>query len=150
MARRTKVTAIVFSTFVFLGISFLLARALTGTGGERSRVIAILKAQASGDAGSVLRQMPLCSRNPTCAQLTAERVARLKRPGRVQILNFEPSSQAAFVTLTGTARVVWRTTEKTFPVVQCVRVRREGPLSGGGVEIASISNPIGLEAKCGS
>ncbi|MEA2167300.1 MAG: hypothetical protein QOF76_600 [Solirubrobacteraceae bacterium] len=149
MKRRTKITAIVFGTFVFLGISFLLAQALTGAGGERSRVVEILRAQARGDAGAVLKLMPPCQRNPTCASVTAQRVQTLKRPGQVQILNFEPSAQAAFVNQTGSARVVWRTTEKTFPVVQCVVVRRQGPLTGGGVVVSSISNPIGLEASCG-
>jgi hypothetical protein len=33
--RVTLVTAVVFGLFVFLGISFLLARALTGQGAER-------------------------------------------------------------------------------------------------------------------
>jgi hypothetical protein len=34
------------------------------------------------------------------------------------------------------------------PVVQCVRVRREGPLTGAGVELLALSNPIGLESRC--
>jgi hypothetical protein len=44
--------------------------------------------------------------------------------------------------------VAWRTRDRRFPVVQCVQVEREGPLTGGGVEILSISNPVGLEAAC--
>jgi hypothetical protein len=149
VARRTKITAIVFGTFVFLGISFLLARALVGSGAERSKVLDILEAQARGDADAVLREMPRCERDPTCARVTRERVQRLRRPGEVEILNFEPSTRAAFTDQSGLARVVWRTPAKTFPVVQCVQVRRAGPLSGGEVEIDSISNPIGLEASCG-
>ena len=31
--------------------------------------------------------------------------------------------------------------------MQCVRVRREGPLTGGGVELLALSNPIGLEQQ---
>jgi hypothetical protein len=34
-------------------------------------------------------------------------------------------------------------------VVQCVKALREGPLTGGGVELLSISKPIGREASCG-
>jgi len=150
MARRTKVTAIVFGAFLFLGISFLLARALVGAGSERSKVLVILEAQARGDAAAMLAEMPPCRSDPTCARVTAERAALLKRPGEVEILNFEPSTQAAFTNQQGSARVVWRTPEREFPVVQCVIVRRKGPLSGGGVTIASISNPVGLEAKCGA
>jgi hypothetical protein len=93
--------------------------------------------------------MPRCGRNPACVQVTRARTARLRRPGDVEILNFKASTQAAFTNQTGTARVAWRTGGRRFPVVQCVQVRREGPLSGGGVEILSISNPVGLEAGCG-
>ena len=73
MRRVTLVTAIVFGTFVFLGISFLLARALTGPGAERDRVLDVVRAEA----------------------------------------------------------------------------RREGPLTGGGVELLAISKPIAGEASCG-
>lgn len=150
MARRTKVTAIVFGTFLFLGLSLLLARALVGTGNERAAVVDLLRAQAAGDADAVLEQMPTCARSETCARVTRERTAKLERPGRVEVLNFDPSTQAAFTNQTESARVAWRTEDETYPVVQCVVVRREGPLSGGGVEIISISNPIGLEARCGA
>jgi hypothetical protein len=48
----------------------------------------------------------------------------------------------------GTGRVAWRA-GGSQPVVQCVKARREGPLTGGGVELLAISKPIGLEAPCG-
>lgn len=147
MQRRTKVTAIIFGTFFFLGISLLLARALVGTGGERAIVVDILEAQARGDAEAVLAEMPRCARDATCARVTTERTERLARDGEVEILNYEPSTQAAFTDQTGTARVAWRA-GGSLPVVQCVIVRREGPLTGGGIEVFSISNPIGREAAC--
>jgi hypothetical protein len=140
--------AIGFGIFLFLGISFLLARALVGAGNERAQVLDVLRAEAAGDADAVLKLMPRCARNPTCASVTRERTGRLARPGKVEILNYQPSTQAAFVNQTGTARVAWRTQDKRFPVVQCVVISREGPLTGGGVEIYSISNPVGLEAGC--
>jgi hypothetical protein len=34
-------------------------------------------------------------------------------------------------------------------VVQCVKARREGPLTGGGVELLALSDPIRLDASCG-
>lgn len=149
MARRTRITAIVFGAFLFVGISLLLARALAGTGAERSKVLDILRSQARGDAAGVLSAMPPCRRNPTCARVTAQRTAKLHRPGKVEILNFKPSTQAAFTDQSGAARVAWRTQSRRYPVVQCVFVRRKGPLTGGKVEIVSISNPVGLEASCG-
>lgn len=150
MQRRTKITAIVFGTFLFLGISLLLARALVGTGDERAIVVEILEAQARGDAAAVLAAMPRCERDETCARVTRERTAELAREGDVEILNYVPSTQAALTNQTGTARVAWRTGEDGLPVVQCVVIERDGPLSGGGVEVLSISNPIGLEADCRS
>jgi hypothetical protein len=145
--RVTLVTAVVFGLFVFLGISFLLARALTGQAAERSRVVDVLEAQARGDASAVLRQLPACAREPACARVTRERVAQLQRAGKVQILNFRPSVRVTMTRRAGTARVAWRA-GGSLPVVQCVKALREGPLTGGGVELLAISKPIGLDSSC--
>jgi hypothetical protein len=48
----------------------------------------------------------------------------------------------------GTGRVAWRA-GASLPVVQCVKAQREGPLTGGGVKLLSISQPIRGEASCG-
>jgi hypothetical protein len=136
-----------FFVFVFLGISFLLARGLTGAGNERSKVLDVLEAQARGDADAVLADLPACRAEPACAQVTRERVAKLRRPGDLEILNYQPSVQVALTRQTGTGRVAWRA-GRSLPVVQCVRVRRDGPLTGGDVELLSISAPIGAEASC--
>jgi hypothetical protein len=136
-----------FVVFVFLGVSLLLARGLTGAGNERSRVLDLLEAQARGDADAVLADLPACRAEPACAQVTRERVAQLERPGEVQILNYQPSVQIALTRQTGTGRVAWRA-GRSLPVVQCVRVRRDGPLTGGDVELLSISAPIGGEESC--
>jgi hypothetical protein len=148
LRRVTIVTAVVFGLFVFLGISFLLARALTGEGAERARVSEVLRAQARGDADAVLEKLPACSREPACARVTRERVAQLERPGKVQILNYRPSVRVTMTRRSGTGRVAWRA-GTSLPVVQCVKVLREGPLTGGGVKLLAISKPIGLEASCG-
>ena len=96
MRRRPAVLIVVaFGVFVFLGISFLLARGLTGSSAERGKVLDVLEAQARGDAGAVLAQLPACRAEPACVQVTRARVARLRRPGAVQILNYEPSTRAA-------------------------------------------------------
>jgi hypothetical protein len=146
--RVTLVTAIVFGTFVFLGISFLLARALTGPGAERDRVLDVVRAEARGDADAVLKRLPACAAEPACARVTRERVAQLKRPGDIQILTYSPSMRVTMTRATGTGRVAWRA-GKSLPVVQCVQARREGPLTGGGVELLAISKPIAGEASCG-
>jgi hypothetical protein len=149
MLRRPGVlTAVVFGAFVFLGLSLLLTRGLTGAGAERSQVLDVLEAQARGDADAVLARLPACEREPACASSTRDRVERLRRSGEVEILHFQPSARFTLGRRVGSARVAWRAGE-ALPVVQCVRVRREGPLSGGDVELLALSAPIPSEASCG-
>jgi hypothetical protein len=145
--RRPRTFVIAFLVFVFLGVSFLLARGLTGAGNERSKVLDLLRAQARGDAGAVLADLPACRAEPACVQVTRERVAKLRRAGAVQILNYKPSVQVALTRQTGTGRVAWRA-GTSLPIVQCVRVRRDGPLTGGDVELLAISAPIGRQDSC--
>ena len=146
--RPAKLTAIVFGIFVFLGVSALLAKALSGAGGERAEVLEVLEAQARGDAEAVLERLDACRRQPVCVRLTRARVTKLKRPGTVEIVRYDPSVQVALTRQAGTARVVWRTEQERFPVVQCVKVRREGPLSGGRSDLLALTDPIGLQGSC--
>jgi hypothetical protein len=146
--RGARIILIVFGVFVFLAISALLARALTATGVERAAVLDLVRAQARGAEGTVLQQLPACAAEPACAAATRERTRRVRRPGEVRLLRFEPSVGLTLTRQSGIARVAWNAGGGR-PVVQCVRVRREGPLTGGGVELLSISAPIGGEASCG-
>ena len=146
--RRTRVLILVgLGAFFFLGISVLLARSLSATATERSRVLDIVEAQARGDAKAVLDKTPACARQPACVAATEGFVAKLKRPGAISILQYRPSIQLPLTRAVATGRVAWRAGAGA-PVVQCVRVRREGPLSGAGVELLAISAPIGNEAAC--
>ena len=80
--RRTRILILVgFGAFVFLGISLMLARALSATGTERSKVLEIVEAQARGDAKAVLDRTPACAREPACVASTEAFVAKLRRPG---------------------------------------------------------------------
>jgi hypothetical protein len=139
-----------FGAFVFLGITLMLARSLSATGTERAKVTEIARAQARGDAQAVLRRTPACAEEPACVAATDAFVAKLKRPGEVEILQYRPSVQLPLTNAVGTGRVAWRAGRDGLPVVQCVRVRRDGPLSGATVELLSISAPIGREASCPS
>ena len=149
MRRARVLIPLLFGLFVFAGLSLLLARGLAGSGAERSSVLEVLRAQARGDAAAVLARLPACGREPACAQATRERVAELRRPGRVQVLTYAPSTRLALTRKVGTARVAWRA-GGSLPVVQCVRVRREGPLTGGAVELLALSAPIALDGGCGT
>ena len=146
--RRTRLVIVIgFAAFVFLGLSGLLARALTGAGTERSRVLELVRAQAAGDADAVLAELAACREQAACAEVMRDRVRELTRPGRVEILTYRPSVQVALTGRTGLGRVAWRAGTSP-PVVQCVRVRRDGPLTGADVELLAISAPIGGEASC--
>ena len=148
--RRARVyIAVGFAAFLFLGLSGLMARALTGAGSERSEVLDLVRAQARGDAAAALDALPACRAQPACAAVVRDRVAELRRSGAVEILTYTPSVQVALTRRTGVGRVAWRASG-SGPVVQCVRVRREGPLTGAGVELLAISDPIGSEASCGA
>ena len=147
MRRARVLIPVLFGLFVFAGLSVLLARGLSGSGTERADVLELVRAQARGDADAVLARLPACRREPACAQATRDRVARLRRDGRVQLLTYTPSTRLALTRKTGTGRVAWRAGEG-LPVVQCVRVRRDGPLTGAGVELLSVSAPIPGEAGC--
>jgi hypothetical protein len=145
--RTRNLIVIGFLVFVFLGISALLARGLTGAGTERSRVLDLVQAEARGNADAVLAALPACRAEPACEQVTRDRVRELRRAGEVQILTYTPSVRIALTRTTGTGRVAWRAGESP-PVVQCVRVRRDGPLTGGDVELLAVSAPIGGEESC--
>ena len=147
--RRTRVLIIVgLGVFFFLGISVLLARSLSATATERSRVLDIVEAQARGDAKAVLDKTPACARQPACVAATEAFVAKLRRPGAISILQYRPSIQLPLTRAVATGRVAWRAGADGFPVVQCVRVRRDGPVTGATVELLAISAPIGREASC--
>jgi hypothetical protein len=148
LTRLQRRLLIAVGVFVFLAISLLLTKAFVGAGAERAKVVDLVRAEARGDAAAVLAQLPRCRADATCAQLSRARTARLRRPGTVQILNFVPSVQVAMTDRAGTARVAWRTDRRQFPVVQCVRVERKGPLTGGGVSLVSVSDPIALDGSC--
>ena len=147
MRRARVLIPLAFAVFVFGGLSLLLARGLSGSGTERGLVVDLVRAQARGDAPTVLARLPACRREPACAQTTRERVAALRAPGEVQVLSYAPSTRLALTRRVGTARIAWRA-GAALPVVQCVRVRREGPLTGGAAELLSISAPIPGEESC--
>ena len=147
MRRPAVVTAIAFGVVVFLTISLLLARGLSGAGIERAKTLEVLEAQARGDAAAVLARLPACRREPACVTVTRTRVRRLRRPGEVEILAFQPSARLTVTRAIASARVAWRVGEG-LPIVQCVRVRREGALEGGKVELLAISAPLPRQSSC--
>jgi hypothetical protein len=146
--RRSQLYVLIgLAVFLFIAVSAMLARAFSATNTERSRVLEIARAEAHGNAGAVLRATPACAAQPACVAATRDFVPKLVKPGAVEILQYRPSVNLPLTSQTATGRVAWRA-GTNLPVVQCVRVRRQGPVSGAGVEVLSVSAPIGNEAAC--
>ena len=111
-----------------------------GARADRRRHRALAGARAARGAGARRRarrsstSCPRAARSPPARPSMRDRVRELTRDGEVEILTYTPSVQVALTTRTGLGRVAWRAGQLR-PVVQCVRVRREGPLTGADVEL---------------
>jgi hypothetical protein len=146
--KRTILIAI--GVLLFLAISAGLARFLTTDNLEREKDVALIKAEARGDAPSMIRQLHGCASNPACVATQRENAAnpRLRRAGAVKILSLASATANSPGGATGKTRVAWTVLGQT-PVVQCVDVRRTGSaLTGVDVKLLSLSRPIPNEADC--
>ncbi len=133
---------------LFLAISALLARFLSVENAERDDLVALLQAQAQGDAPAMLNQLSGCREIPSCAAVAQADAARLHRPGSIKILTLTSPTAYSLTGATGTTRVAW-TVIGTLPVVQCVRVRRTGnAITGVSVRLLSIGPQIPGENDC--
>ena len=121
---------------------------LTGSGNERAEVLALRARPGARRRRSGARPAARLPRaSPPARTTTRDRVAELRRPGAVQMLTYTPSTRLALTRKTGTGRVAWRAGDG-LPVVQCVRVRRDGPLTGGAVELLSVLGPDRRRGGC--
>jgi hypothetical protein len=133
---------------LLLAIGTLLARYLSTENVERDDILAVLQAQARGDAARELELLGGCRAHPACAATVRASAAALKRPGEVKLLSIKSPTAGSPIAVTGTTRVAW-TVIGRLPVVQCVVVRRTGDaLQGLGVTLLSLSAPIAGEADC--
>ncbi len=129
-------------------IGALLARYLFTENVERNDILAVLRAQAHGDAPRELALLDGCRAKPACVASVRASAVRLRRPGTVKILSIKSPTAGALGETTGTARVAW-TVIGQLPVVQCVVVHRSGnALQGLHVSLRSLSAPIENEADC--
>jgi hypothetical protein len=145
-----RIVLIALGVLLFLAISAGLARFLTPDNLEREKDVALIKAEARGDAASMIRQLHGCSRNPACVATQRANAAdpRLRRAGAVKILALSSATANSPTGATGRTRVAWTVIGK-LPIVQCIDVRRTGnALSGVHVELLSLSRPIDNEADC--
>ena len=150
MRRPSRILLLALGVVAFLLISFALARVLNANGAERSAIVALLEAQASGDADALVARLDGCARQPACRATQRANAARLRASGRVELVRLDASTSFSLGGTSGVARVVWKTPARTT-VVQCVDVHRGGDVVGGlSIELRALSRPIGHEAPCPS
>jgi hypothetical protein len=145
LARRRRLLLIsVPAAVVFLAISFAVARFLTTEGRERDAVYALVRAEAAGDERAVLRRLAGC--DAACAAAVHGFLPRLadgRRPAAVKIARIDSATAYSLGRAEGWTRVVWVRDPKARPVVQCVRVRRNGsPLTGRSVSLLRVRAPL--------
>lgn len=145
--RRLAVAAV--AALAFVALCVVLARWLATENREREAVLALVRAEARGDAAAVARRLKGCSPDPRCRARVATIVARVRRPGTVKILRLDSGTAYAVGSATGTTRVAWGIVDRGLPAVQCVVVRRDGSLlAGHSITLLRLSRPIGRESSC--
>jgi hypothetical protein len=135
---------------LFLAISAWLARFLTTDNLEREEDVALIRAEARGDAAAIIGRLENCRARTSCVATARQNAAdpRLRRSGAVKILSLTSATANSPGGETGKTRVAWTVIGQT-PVVQCVGVRRTGSaLTGVDVTLLSLSRPIPNEADC--
>ena len=134
---------------VVLG-SVAVARFLSVENAERDADLALIEAEARGDATSMLDQISGCRASTVCVSSVRANVdnPRLRRRGAVKILALSSPTAYSLGGATGKTRLAW-TVIGTLPVVQCVDIRRTGNfVTGIHVHVIGLSAPIANNGKC--
>lgn len=148
--RRLYLALIILAVVLFLAVSTLLARVFSVEGAERSAVTELVQAEARGDAAAVAGRLYGCGTQPGCRARAAVLAGSLRRPGKVLILQIQPSAGFSLGSTQGVARVAW-TVGSRAPVVQCVEVHRAGnALSGLSIRLLAMGGQIKGSADCPS
>jgi hypothetical protein len=133
---------------LFLAFSALLARYLATENAERSDVLALLRAEAAGDSGTMIARLSGCAQHAGCVAQARRNAATLRRRGSVKILTLTSQTAHTLTSSSGVTRVAW-TVIGRLPTVQCVGVTRTGNfLTGLSVTLTSLGAPIQGEADC--
>ena len=150
MRRPARILVLALALLAFLAVTLALGRVLSANGAERSAILALVEAQARGDAAAMIDRIEGCARRPACVETARENASELRSPGRVELVRLDASTSFSPAGSDGVARVVWKTPSRTT-VVQCVDVHRGGDvLSGLTIELRALTRPIGRESSCPS
>jgi hypothetical protein len=150
MSRRLRIVLITAGVLLFIVLSGVLARFLSVENTERDAELALLGAQASGNAQSMTNQLSGCRKSPSCLATVKANASnpRLRRSGAVKILALQSPTAYSLFGASGKTRLAWTVLGK-LPVVQCVDVRRSGNfLFGIHVQLVALSAPIDNQGKC--
>ncbi|MGD0452331.1 MAG: hypothetical protein ABSB69_01925 [Solirubrobacteraceae bacterium] len=148
--RRALRVLFAVAVIVVLVASGVLARFLSVENAERADDLALIQAEAKGNAAAMLEQLSGCRQSPSCVATVKANVSnpRLRRSGAVKILQLESKTAYSLFAVTGKTRLAW-TVIGSLPVVQCVDVRRTGNfLKGINVTLIALSAPIDNEGTC--
>jgi hypothetical protein len=148
ISRGARIALIATGVLLFLAISGVLARFFSAENVERDHEIALLQAEAKGDARGMLDQLAGCRTSASCVATVHADASLLRRPGAVQILSTQSTTDHSLTGSIGETRVAWKVNGR-YPVVQCVRVRRSGNfLTGISISLLRVGPRIGSTADC--
>jgi hypothetical protein len=141
-----RVLLIAAAVIAVLAISTIVARWLNTDTAERAKVVDLLRAQAKGDAATMLKivQCP----DTACKQVIRDNARRQRGRGKLKIALYQSQTAHALTSRTKPTRVVWFTPDR-LTTVQCVLVRRTGNVfAGASVTLLRLSAPIDRESSC--
>ncbi len=148
MSRGSRIALISVAVVVFLAISGVLARFFSAENVEHDHEVALLQAEARGDARGMFAQLTGCRASATCVATVRADAAALRRPGPVEVLSTQSTTNHSLTGSVGETRVAWKVSGR-YPVVQCVRVRRSGNfLTGISVALLRVSPRLGDTSDC--
>jgi hypothetical protein len=126
---------------VFVAVSLVVARWLSTENRERDRLFAIVRAEAARDPAAVIAQLEAC--DAACAAKVRATVGRIPRGDDPRLVLVESATAHTLGTAEGWTRVVWVPRPTGRPLVQCVRVRREGgPVTARSVSLLRLTAPL--------
>ena len=139
---------ILLGVVLFFAISDELARFFSIENIERDDELALIEAQAKGDANAIIEKLKGCRSSPACVARAKANASSLRRSGQIKSLSVKSTNATSLTGKTGTTRLAWTVLGK-LPVVQCVKVRRTGNIIEGiNVTLVSLSAPIPNEGVC--
>ena len=149
MSRPARILMILGIAIAFIAISLGVGRMLAASGAERSQLEQVIRAEAKGDSAGLAALLPACGAGTACRAQVDEVIAKVGAPGQpLEILQIDGGTGSGAGSADGTARIAWHAGTR-LPTVQCVKVHRSGDvISGFGIQIVSVSQPIAREGTC--